>query len=185
MRLQVQNLTKSVKAATFSQKYAGMTKSFPTGSRNYMNCTGLCVWNRVGNVGIVAHIEAVSSSGSYTAVFKQVCTMLLEKINQNCGDTGSFSVVIFGAAGTAGYSDSFETSLFETFGKDHRLNSLDIMDMRNGKARGLIGKATPLDDKGVYGAGVLVPSEETFYMDTRGANITDQSSSKVEIFRIQ
>jgi hypothetical protein len=181
MRLQVKELINQIKAVTFEQKSAGISKIFSNGSMNYANCVGLCIWNRVGNVGIVAHIEA---GKDYPTIFKNVCSLLLKKMNSSGGNKGSFSIVIFGGGSTAEYSDSFSQSLFDTFGLDFRLNPQDIMDMRNLKARGLIGKAIPINDI-FYGAGVLDPSSETFYLDAIGSKIIKVQNDKVQIFQIQ
>ncbi|MBV6645504.1 MAG: hypothetical protein KI790_08635 [Cyclobacteriaceae bacterium] len=184
MRLNVENLTANIDAQAFPQKYAGLSKTFPTGSSNYMGCTGLCIWNRVGDVGIVAHIE--SAGNQYPEVFDSICKDLLAKINANGGSKGSFSVVIFGSFGTAAYSDSFEKSLYNTFGEGLRLNPKDLMDMRNGDARGTIGKATPIADGGVYGSGVLDPSTETFSLGLATTSyIVPTDSNQVEVFQIQ
>jgi len=186
MRLSIKELNHKIIATTFNQRYAARTNMFPCGSRGYSNCTGLCVWNRLGNVGVLAHIEAVDP-GDYPTVFDEVCRKISEDINTNGGHRGSFSIVVFGGAATQDYSESFAKSLFDNFGARNRLNYLGILDMRNGEARGLIGRAKPFSSVR-YGAAVLDPHSKTLYLEAigPGTNIHDaDKDNDVTVFPIQ
>lgn len=182
MKLNVTQLQKVIGAKLFSQTNAAITSTDPTGSTGYANCTGLCVWNEVGNVGILAHIEAPTHN--YPQVFEGVCKKLLNKINESGGGKGSFCIVIFGGSATSNYNQLFEKSLYDNFGQNFRLNPLDLMDMRNGAARGTIGKVPKIDNAS-YGAAVFDPATKTLYLDALGNNVADKSFNKVKVFSIQ
>jgi hypothetical protein len=177
MRLSVDTIQRPTQCFTIPQRYAAFTKGSSIGTTNLFNCMGIVIHNRVGAVGAVAHVEA-QSSGDYPTAVGSCVQQLLEVINANGGDKGSLSVVLLGNAGNAvEITPELRSVLLNTM--LIRLNKLDIMDLRNGAGRGLIGVEPTV--KGMLGACIYNPGSETVWV---GSGIGNQrpvpSSSQPE-----
>jgi hypothetical protein len=118
MELQVTKVTteqeQSVMAYIICQRFAAFTKGSPVGTSNLLNCMGIVIHNTVGRVGVVAHVEAQTSTEHYNAVVDKVLKALIDKLNSYV-DIGRFSVVLLGNAGGIIVMRSFVTELKKAY----------------------------------------------------------------------
>ncbi len=151
----------SVMAYTICQRFAAFTKGSPVGTSSLMNCMGIVIHNNVGRVGVVAHVEAQTSEENYNAVVDKVLKALIDKLNVYL-NIGSFSVVLLGNAGGSDgkFCSGVEKSLYKQAGPG-RLDELNIVDNRNGKAYGIIGGGAV---SGSYHGCVYQPKKEMLWL---------------------
>lgn len=165
MELQVTKMTReqeqSILPYIICQRFAAFTKGSPVGTNNLLNCMGIVIHNTFGRVGVVAHVEAQTSTEHYNAVVDKVLKTLIDKIN-NYVDIGSFSVVLLGNAGgnDKKFCDGIEESLYKQAGPG-RLDEVHIVDNRNGRAYGIIGEGAV---SGSYHGCVYQPKKETLWL---------------------
>jgi hypothetical protein len=165
MELQVTKVTteqeQSVMAYIICQRFAAFTKGSPVGTSNLLNCMGIVIHNTVGRVGVVAHVEAQTSTEHYNAVVDKVLKALIDKLNSYV-DIGRFSVVLLGNAGGSDekFCNGVEESLYKQAGPG-RLDEVNIVDNRNGRAYGMIGGGAVF---GSYHGCVYQPKKETLWL---------------------
>jgi hypothetical protein len=162
LRLKIEELREEKKSFNIPQRYGVHSKGSLIGTRSLMNCLGVVIHNRIGNIGMVAHIEAQSDLDNYNSVVDRILKVMIEKLNENGGDIGSISVVLLGNAQS---KVSVDRNIFGL-----RLCPLDFADFR-GKAGGCI----------------LDPINETLWWDFVCANIADVPSQPSDTihFKIQ
>lgn len=165
MRLEVKALHEEKRSYNITQRYAAFSKGSLVGTRNLFNCMGIVIYNRVGECGVVAHVEA--QNVGYAGAVDSALETMMHTLNTSGGDVGSVAVVLLGnAAGhDAEFCEQVEASLYKHAGARFRLNKFDILDLRNSQARGKIG-AAKTELGGLIGGFVLDPARETLWVDS-------------------
>ena len=164
MRFTVEEATGTHEAYVIPQRWAVISTGPPIGTQTMLNCLGIIIHNRVGEVGAVAHVEAQSPQDAYLRDIDKALETVVARINQAGGATGSFAVVLMGNGGNLGsqFDQDLEALLYRHVGAMFRLKKLDIMDIRNGPSRGTIGAAQP--PTGLFTACVYEPLEERLWL---------------------
>jgi hypothetical protein len=162
MRLTIQPLNAPMQSVNIAQTQAARSASSPIGTRNLMNCLGVVLHNRLGNVGVIAHVEAQSNAAQYDQVANAAIAKMLADLNAHGGSTGSLSLALLGNAGA--HKVVINRNPF-----GFRLAPPDFTDRR-----------------GQEGAFILDPVKETLYVDMFGAHVADAPSNRgVTVYAIQ
>ena len=155
MRLNVIDTQPTNAAVMVSQGWAAMSKTCLIGTANLFNCLGIVIHNRVGNVGVVAHVEAKNSK-DYLKDIKGALKEIMAKINDSGGGSGSLSVVLLGNSGAnSDFNQSLESAVYEFVAPGYRLKKQDLMDLRRPTCR--IGSAA--GPKGPFRATCSIPKK--------------------------
>ncbi|MCW3102336.1 MAG: hypothetical protein JWO09_776 [Bacteroidetes bacterium] len=136
MALSIQESNPEKHAHLISQRFGIFSDGPAIGTTNLINCMGIIIHNNMGEMGILAHIEARTDENTYLKSIQTSLQIMVETLKSK-GKVGTVSVVLMGNMSNRSreaeslHNQELEKIIYRSFSLC-QLNKFNLYDMRGG-----------------------------------------------------